>query len=125
MTTQWFEKFMQILKEILEKPPYLVFVFIGTIFMVISIITNNFLNQNLIFFIYSVIGLVWRYIEKDVEGGLRNYIQNKKDRENLGADKFKIEITRKISVSHLVVIVIYHMGNFSLIFALLSYLKFI
>ena len=98
---------MDILKEILLWPCYLVFVFIGAILLIISLFTNNYIEQIWIFFIYSITGLVWRYIEKDIDSGIQEIIAEDKNKK----------------ISHLVVIVIYHLGNIALLLSLLYYIN--
>jgi uncharacterized membrane protein YjjP (DUF1212 family) len=106
MATRGFEKFMQLLKEILSYPAYLVFVFIGAAFVFISLVSGNYFDKVWIFFLYSIIGSMWRYIEKDLDSGIQSL--------------FKREKSRKIC--HLAVIIIYHTVNIILLFVLLHYL---
>jgi hypothetical protein len=94
-------KFMEELRKILEYPPYLIFVFVSAIFVCITLIKGNYFEQIWIFFLYSVIGSIWRYIEKDI---MRNVLKEGQVKTWL---------------------VIYHIGNFFLFFALLFYLKII
>lgn len=100
---------MDIIKEILLWPPYLIFVFLSSVFMVASLISNNYFDKIWIFFLYSVAGSIWRYIEKDIDHGVQKIIKKETNRD----------------ICHLVVIVIYHIGNIVLIFALLRYLELI
>lgn len=101
-------KFWEIFKDILGYPPYLIFVFVGTVFISISLVQMHFFDQVWIFFLYSVAGSVWRYIEKDIDGGLSRLVSESKR-----------------NICHLVVIFIYHIGNLALFYALLRYLKLI
>lgn len=112
---QWFEKFIGVLKDILEKPPYLIFVFISAVFMIVAIISEKYFDQIFVFFLYSISGTIWRYIERDFLGALR---PDKKNSENQVIDK-------KDKIIKLVIISIYHAGNVSLFIILLHYLRFI
>lgn len=103
------DKFIDNLKDILGHPPYLIFVFIGSVLMTISLVTRIFYEQMWIFLLYSFCGVLWRYIEKDLDGGIKKI---------LSEERYK-------NISHLVIIIIYHIGNISLFFALLYYLKFV
>lgn len=107
METKYLDKFTQNLKEVLDKPPYLVFVFVGAVFMIISLLSKNYFDQIWIFFLYSAMGAVWRYIEKDLIGN--TFTEGFKTKEN-----FKRFI-----------ILVYHIGNIALLIALLHYLKLI
>jgi len=118
-------KFLQIVKDILGYPPYLVFVFVGAVFVSISLSQTTYFDQVWIFFLYSVVGSIWRYIEKDIDGGLQKYIENKKKKESLDKDAEEHEIKGKNSRNHLVIISIYHIGNILLFLGLLYYLKLI
>ncbi|VVA44245.1 conserved hypothetical protein [Candidatus Roizmanbacteria bacterium] len=102
MTTDWFKNFIEGLERIIDKPPYLLFVFIGAVFLVISLITRFSFEQIWIFFLYSVAGTIWRYAEKDIQGIDRN---NKKLNSILR--------------------IIYHIGNIGLFLTLLHFLNFI
>lgn len=98
----WLKSFIESLERLLDKPPYLIFVFIATIFVVISLITRYNFKETWIFFLYSVVGTILRYIERDFLRPLEKY-QNSK----------------------LVIISIYHLANLGLLFALLKYLNII
>lgn len=106
--SNWISNFIYNLKEILGKPPYLIFVFISAVFVVVSMIWNRNFSQVWIFFLYSIVGAVWRYIEKDVDSGISKIIKE---------DKAKI--------SHLIIISIYHVGNIILLVVLIRYLYLI
>lgn len=99
MATEWFKSFIDSLEKLLEKPPYLVFVFIGAVFVIISLIAKYHFEKMWIFFLYSVGGTIWRYIEKDFTRPL---------------EKYKLWIR-----------VVYHLGNLVLFIALLHYLALI
>jgi len=109
MATQWLEKFINGLKEVLDKPPYLIFVFIGSVLLIISIIYNSYFYEIWIFFLYSVCGSIWRYFEKDIDSGIKKIIKKEENKK----------------ISHLFIIIIYHIGNIGLFLALLYYSKLI
>ncbi|NCO24956.1 hypothetical protein GW901_00315 [Candidatus Parcubacteria bacterium] len=102
MAMQWLEKFIDNLANLLKEPPYLVFLFIGAVLVFVSILTNRYFEQVWLFFLYSIIGTIWRYIEKDVYKNV------------FTTDKQKA-----------IVISIYHLGNIVLFFFLLNYLNLI
>ena len=98
MKMEWFEKFIDHLAKLLKEPPYLLFVFISAVFVITSLISQRYFDQTWIFFLYSVAGTMWRYIERDVRHNLLKENQKAKS------------------------IVVYHIGNLGLFFALLHYL---
>lgn len=102
MAMQWFEKFIDNLAKILNEPPYLLFVFISVIFVIIALLTQKNFESTWRFFLYAVAGTIWRYAERDLLGISRDW--NKK--------------TLK-----LIALTIYHLGNFALFFILLKYLN--
>jgi len=55
-------------KEFLALPPYLFFLFISSIFIITSLIWDREFIASWIFFLYSAVGSITRYIEKDLIG---------------------------------------------------------
>lgn len=104
------EKFIDNLAKLLKEPPYLIFIFIGSIFVVVSLIFQRNLDHAWIFFLYSVAGTMWRYAERDfrTESG-----------ENV-VKLFGQNIRYK-----LITYIIYHIGNIGLFLVLLYYLRLI
>lgn len=97
---KWFKEFINKLAKLLKEPPYLVFLFIGAVLVFVSILSNRNFEQVWIFFLYSVGGAIWRYIEKDT---YKNVFIGEKSKR--------------------VVIAIYHLGNIILFLFLLNYLN--
>lgn len=106
---KWLEKFIDNLKVILKEPPYEIFIFVGSIILIISIIFKRYFDQFFVIFLYSIAGSIWRYISKDIDSGIQKLFKR---------DEHK-------NISHLVVITIYHIGNISLLLLLFHYLKLI
>ena len=102
MSTEAIEKFIENLKIVIEKPPYLIFLFVSSIFVFLSIGFGRNFDQSWIFFIYSVAGSIWRYIERDI-----------------------MHNTFKKNWFIIGVIISYHIGNVLLFFALIKYLNLI
>jgi|SRR3989338_10238813 len=102
MAMEAFTKYVDKLSGLLKEPPYLLFVFIGAVFVFIALILQESFEQTWTFFLYSAGGTMWRYVERDV-------------RHNV----LKTENSRKTSI------VIYHIGNIGLFFTLIYYLGFI
>lgn len=103
MATEWLKSFIDSLERLLDKPPYFIYVFIGAIFVVVSLITRFDSERSWIFLIYAVGGMIWRYAEKDLVRPLK--------------EKFK--------GSEFWIRTVYHLGNFGLFFSLLYYLRII
>lgn len=108
MATEWFKSFIDSLERLLDKPPYLIFVFIGAVFLIISLISKFSFEQTWTFFLYAVGGTIWRYIERDFIRHIEKYIKEEKR-----------------AILRFIVITVYHIGNLTLFFALLHYLNFI
>lgn len=104
---KWFEKFIEILKEILLWPCYLIFFFVSAILLLVSLITKFHFEQIWIFFLYSIAGSVWRYIEKDIDHGIQQIIEKEENKK----------------ICHLIVTIVYHIGNAGLLLGLFVYLK--
>lgn len=101
--SEWFKSFIDSLERLIEKPPYLIFFFTGSVFVIISLITKYNFEKMLVFLLYSVGGIIWRYAEKDMVRPLK---------EKYPKSEFWIRA-------------VYHLGNFALFIALLHYLKLI
>lgn len=97
----WLETFVEKLSGLLKEPPYLTFLFIGGVFVTISLVSQNYSESIWVFFVYSVAGTVWRYIERDL-------------RKNAIPSTWMVYS-----------IIIYHVVNVVLFFSLLRYLELI
>lgn len=102
VASNWLKGFIDSLERILDKPPYLVFVFISAIFLVVSLIARFHYEQSWIFFLYSAFGSMWRYVEKDFINHLAKYPQ--------------------YPHSKITIISIYHLGNIALFIVLIYFL---
>lgn len=100
MAMGWLEKFIDNLAKLLKEPPYLLFLFVGTILVFVSILSNRYFDQVWIFFLYSIVGTICRYIERDV---FKNVFKGEKSKP--------------------VVIAVYHLVNIVLFLLLLYYLN--
>ena len=114
---EWFEKFIDQLAKILKEPPYLLFMFISAVFVIISLISQKYFDQTWIFFLYSVCGAMWRHITKDIRSNVIKSDCSKK------SDVLKC--LKKQGYFEKISIIIYHLVNIALFFFLLYYLKLI
>ena len=78
MANEGVGKFIEKLREIIDKPPYLIFLFAGAVLVFISILSDKHFEQVWIFFLYSVAGTVWRYVEKDIR---KNVLKTQKQKD--------------------------------------------
>jgi hypothetical protein len=107
MTDGIIQKFIEGLLKVLDKPPYLIFTFVGGVFVLASLFSGQQFEKIWLFFLYAVAGTIWRYIERDIIG-----------------NTFTEEIVKKV-VYRRWIISIYHVGNLALFFTLIHYLGFI
>jgi hypothetical protein len=105
----WFKSFIDSLERLIEKPPYLLFFFVGAVFIVVSLISKYNFEKMWVFFLYSVVGIIWRYAEKDIMKPLIEKLSDKKLTD------------KKYSSSELWIRILYHIGNLVLLIALLKY----
>lgn len=108
------------LRKILEYPPYLIFVFVGALFILVSLFSKNYFDQVWIFFLYSASGMIWRYIIIDF---LIKYKEEKREEGQNESDYQKIEEIKRNKKEK--VTIIYHIVNVGLLLALFYYLKII
>lgn len=96
----WLKLFISSLTKILKEPPYLVFLFIGAVSVIVAILTNRYFDQVWFFFLYSISGTIWRYIQRD-----------------LYKNALKKEWMKTSSLF------VYHAGNLGLLVVLFKYLN--
>lgn len=109
--SEWFKGFIDSLERLIEKPPYLIFFFVGAVFVAISLITKYNFDKMWIFFLYSVVGIMWRYAEKDIMNPLVEKLSDKKPEG------------KRYSSSELWIRAVYHVGNFLLLVGLFYFLS--
>ena len=114
----WLKNLVDSLERSLDKPPYLVFFFSGTLFVTASILMKFAFEQTWVFLIYSTIGFIWRYIERDFMSTIGR-LKEPKDPKNPEKEKPKFPYAK------LWIISIYHVGNLVLLYFLLNHLDLI
>jgi len=71
-------EFMKHLKDLIKEPPYLMFYFVSSVFLIISLIfREDYFWLFLTFLIYSMVGVVWRHAMKDLRGILKQRYSDK------------------------------------------------
>ncbi len=77
-------EFMKHLKELIKEPPYLMFYFVSSVLLVISLIwKKEYFGLFFVLLIYSMIGVVWRHATKDLRGRLKEKYPVRFDTINL------------------------------------------
>lgn len=72
LETNFVIEFMKHLKDLIKEPPYLMFYFVSSVFLIISLIwREDYIRIFLTLLIYSMIGVVWRHATKDLRGRLK------------------------------------------------------
>ena len=78
LNTDFIIEFMKHLKDLIKEPPYLMFYFVSSILLIISLIwRENYFGFFFILLIYSMAGVVWRHATKDLRGRLEERYQDK------------------------------------------------
>jgi len=82
--TNFIIEFMKHLKDLIKEPPYLMFYFVSSILLIISLIwRENYFGFFFILLIYSMVGVVWRHATKDLRGRLKERYPDKFNKINL------------------------------------------
>jgi len=106
--------FMRILKELIEEPPYLMFYFVNSIFLIVSLLwKEDYFWLFLILLVYSMIGVVWRHATKDFGGKLEKPYRVKLKEKC--EDELKKQCQNKLNKINLWRVVIYQLVNIILI----------
>lgn len=53
--------------DVLRYPPYFAILYMGSVFMLASIVFNRFFEQSLLIFLYAIVGIFWRHIHTDIK----------------------------------------------------------
>lgn len=82
--TDFIIEFMKHLKDLIKEPPYLMFYFVSSTLLIISLIwRENYFGFFSILLIYSMVGVVWRHTTKDLRGRLKERYPDKFNKMNL------------------------------------------
>jgi len=77
-------EFMKHLKDLIKEPPYLMFYFVSSVLLMISLIwQEDYFWLFLTLLIYSMIGVVWRHATKDLRSRLKEKYPDKFNTINL------------------------------------------
>jgi len=95
-------------------PPYLVYLLISPVLVIVSLLTNRFIEHTWALLIFSITGAMWRHIEKDIDSQLTKWLVVKyPQKENIEELKLRIK---------LIIVVIYQVVNIALLAGLVVYL---
>ncbi|OGZ74735.1 MAG: hypothetical protein A2998_02860 [Candidatus Staskawiczbacteria bacterium RIFCSPLOWO2_01_FULL_37_25b] len=76
--TELFKAFVDHLKSLIKEPPYSIFIFISPILLIITLFWRDYFEIFIIFFFYSVFGIVFRHAVKDFRGRIKESCKNNK-----------------------------------------------
>jgi hypothetical protein len=113
---KWLTTFIIELGKMISGPPYLAYLFISPILVIVSMLTNSFFEYTWTLLVFSLTGAMWRHIEKDVDSQLTKWLIEK----YLVTQKPNIEML-KLRVK-LIIVVIYQAVNILLLAGLIIYL---
>jgi hypothetical protein len=66
----WLKDVPIILAKLLkEEPPYWIFLFVSSVFVITSLLAEYHFKEVWAFFLYSMIGTFWRHTKKDLKLG--------------------------------------------------------
>lgn len=99
---EFMKEFMDNLMELFDKPPYLMFFFVSSVFLMVSLIwQGKYFEIFFILLIYSMFGVVWRHATKDVRGRIQESCKNNLEKFN----KKNLLLTTVYQVINLILIV--------------------
>ena len=75
--SNWLNAFMEHLRDLIKEPPYLVFFFVSTILLILSLFRPKYFYTFLAVFLYSLFGVVWRHAVKDIRSWIKMVYQAK------------------------------------------------
>jgi len=103
-------------KLLVNEPPYWIFLFISSAFVIISLASNHYFKEVWAFFLYSAIGTFWRHTEKDMSSSIKMKYESENDDSKKDTKLKSFEVVRRS---------IYHIGNVGLLLGLFLYLGYI
>lgn len=103
--SDWLKTFMDHLRDLITGPPYLVFFFVSTILLIISLFRSEYLYTILAVFLYSIFGVVWRHAVKDIRGWIENVYKDNFQKKNFGLTVI-YQLVNLIAVVVLIVVIV-------------------
>lgn len=69
---EFFRVFMDHLRGLVKESPYIIFIYISPILLIITLIWwHEYIKFFFIFFLYSIFGIIWRHFIKDIRGRIK------------------------------------------------------
>jgi len=97
------KEFMNHLRGLIKEPPYLMFIFISSTLLIVSLIwQENYIRSFLILLIYSMAGVVWRHAIKDFRGRIKELYDKTPEKFN----KINLWLTGIYQLINLVLVII-------------------
>lgn len=96
-------EFMRILKELIKEPPYLMFYFVSSVLLIVSLIwREGYFYYFLILLLYSMVGVIWRHATKDFGGKLEKRYPDKSKNINF----WRVAIYQLINIILIFILVV-------------------
>lgn len=102
MDTDWFKTFIDHLRSLVKEAPYMIFIFISPIFLLIGLIWQKYFYLFVVFFLYSVVGIIWRHAVKDFRGRIKEVYEKLPEKYN----KINLWLTGVYQLVNLVFVII-------------------
>jgi len=101
--TNFIIEFMKHLKDLIKEPPYLMFYFVSSILLIISLIwRENYFKFFFILLIYSMVGVVLRHAVKDFRGRIKELYEKSLERFN----KINLWLTGIYQLLNLILVIV-------------------
>jgi flagellar biosynthesis protein FlhB len=81
--SDWLKGFMDHLRSLIKEPPYLAFFFVSTTLLIVNFFRPIYFYTFLAIFLYSIFGVMWRHVVKDIRGRLKEAYPNNFTKKNL------------------------------------------
>ncbi len=103
--SNWLKAFMDNLRDLIKGPPYLVFFFVSTILLILSLLRPKYFYTFLAVFLYSLLGVVWRHAVKDIRGWIKDVYPDNSLKKNFWLTVF-YQLVNLIAVVVLIVVIV-------------------
>ena len=103
--SNWLNEFMGHLRSVIKEPPFLAFFYVSTILLIVGSFRPLYFNTFLAFFLYSIVGVIWRHAVKDVRGMLEKAYPSNFTKKNLWLTLF-YHFINLISVFFLIFVIV-------------------
>lgn len=81
--TKWFETLIVLLRGLINEAPYKIFIFISPVLLIITLAWGKYFKLFFVFFLYSIVGIIFRHAVKDLRGRIKEVNPNNFNKKNL------------------------------------------